>query len=61
MMIILLFINYYLAFSTSKKAPILDSKYVNNEKYSQLFAYDLKSITQYFLLHHFTFHSESNV
>ena len=59
--IILLLSNYHLGLNSSKKMPILHAKYANNDKYSQLFSYDLNKLTQYFLLHYFTFHSESIV
>ena len=59
--IILLLSNYHFDLNSSKKMPILHAKYANNDKYSQLFSYDLNKLTQYFLLHYFTFHSESIV
>lgn len=59
--IILLLSNFYTCYSTTKKAPILNSKFAKDEKYSSLFSYDEKILKQYFLIHYFTFHSDAKV
>ncbi len=61
MIILLVICHQYLAYTSDKKIPILQSKFANKQQYSQLFSYDINKLTQYFVIHFFTFHRESQV
>ncbi len=59
--IFLVFCQKLLAYTSDKKIPILQSNFANKQQFSQLFSYDINKLTQYFVIHFFTFHRESQV